>query len=125
MSLKAKTYHFYNEKYLYGRKRYFLVGKLKIKCIGGESMNEKEELVFIEPNDIPRSFKKTGRNWNSLFDKIPKDKVLVFDTETYGSVANIRQQAKNYSESHNNNLKIVQRTNKKTQETKAYVHKVK
>lgn len=127
MFLKAKIYHIYAEKSLYGRKRYFLRDKIRIECIGGDSMKEKEELVFIEPKDVPRLFRGSkGRNWESLFDRIPKGQVLVLDTETYGSAPNIRSQVKIYNETQKDaELNVTQRTDMKTDKVIVYVQRVK
>jgi len=121
--LKAKTYHFYKQKTLYRRNTYFLVNKIRIECIGGDSMSEENELVFLEPEDVPRLMRGAiGRNWNKLFDKIPEGKVLIMDTETYGSAPNIRVQVKNYNgDAKEKVLKVSQRTDKKTEKVTVYV----
>jgi len=123
MFLKAKTYHFYKQKTLYRRNHYFLVDKIRIECIGGDSMSEENELVFLEPEDIPRLMRgATGRNWKKLFDKIPEGKMLLMDTETYGSAANIRGQVKNYNgDAKEKVLKVTQRTDKETEKVTVYV----
>lgn len=120
--LKSKTYAIFEGKHLYNRTRYFLVDKLKITCIGGDSLSEEEELVFIEPKKIPKTFRgKLGRNWNKLFDKIPKNRTLVMSEDIYGSSANIRGQVKSYNEVNDNVLEVTQRTDKETEETTVYV----
>ena len=126
MSLKAKTYYFYKQKTLYGKKRYFLVDKLRIECIGGESMSEEKELVFIKPDEVPRLLRgSAGRDWEELFERIPKGEVAVLD-ETYGSAPNIRLQVKIYNETYKDaELKVTQRTNKKTEKVTVYVQRVK
>lgn len=128
--MKAKTYYFYKEKYLYRKKRYFLIDKLRIECIGGDNMSEEKELVFIKPEDVPKVLRFThgriGRDWNAIFSKIPKGKVLVMDTETYGSAPHIRNKAKEYSErTENIELESTQRTNKDTENVTIYVQRVK
>ena len=124
--MKAKTYHFYKQKTLYGKKRYFLVDKLRIECIGGESMSEEKELVFIKPDEVPRLLRgSAGRDWEELFERIPKGEVAVLD-ETYGSAPNIRSQVKIYNETYKDaELKVTQRTNKKTEKVTVYVQRVK
>lgn len=124
--LKSKTYHFYKEKSLYRGKQYFLVNKLRIECIGGESMTEENKLVFLEPEDIPRLLRGSqGRNWVELFDKIPEGKVLAMNVEDYGSSPNIRTQAKLYNKDKNKKvLKATQRTDKKTEEITVYVQRI-
>lgn len=111
MFLKAKTYHTYAEKHLYSKKRYFLVDKLRIECVGGDSMSEEKELVFIKPKDVPRLLRgSAGRDWDSLFKQIPRGEVLVLN-ESYGSAPNIRAQVKIYNGIHKNEeLKVTQRT---------------
>lgn len=125
--LKAKTYHFYIPKTLYGKKRYFLQDKLRVECVGGENMTEENELVFLKPEDIPRLMRgQSGRNWEELFDKIPKGQVLPMNTKTYGSVPNIRSQVKIYNETHKDKtLEATQRTDKETEEITVYVTRVK
>jgi len=123
MFLKAKTYHFYKQKTLYRRNTYFLVDKIRIECIGGDSMSEENELVFLEPEDIP-NFRRGMKSsiLPKIFDKIPNGKVLAMDTETYGSAPNIRLQAKNYNKSKRKEvLKVSQRTDKKTEKVTVYV----
>jgi len=99
------------------------VDKIRIECIGGDSMSEENELVFLEPEDIPRLMRgATGRNWKKLFDKIPEGKMLPMDTETYGSAANIRGQVKNYNgDAKEKVLKVTQRTDKETEKVTVYV----
>jgi len=88
-------------------------------------MNEEKELVFIKPNEVPRLLRGAiGRDWGSLFDKIPKEKVLVID-ETYGSAPNIRGQVKTYNKTKGDVLKVTQRTDKKTEKVTVYVQRVK
>lgn len=126
MSLKSKSYHFYKQKCLYRNRGYFLVGKLRIECIGGDSMSEEKELVFIEPDEVPRLLRGSkGRNWEALFNRIPKDKVLTMDTENYGSAPNIRMQVKIYNKTHKDALEVTQRTDKETEKVTVYVHRVK
>jgi len=126
--LKAKTYHAYYEKHLYGRMRYFLLYKLRIECIGGENMTEENELVFLEPKDVPRLFRgNQGRKWSELFDKIPKGRVLEMKTgkDYYGSAPNIRVQVKLYNKTAKKEvLKATQRTNQETEEVTVYVERV-
>lgn len=102
--------------------------KIKIECKGGESMTEENELVFLEPKDIPRLLRGgVGRNWKELFDKIPKGKVLLMKTgkDHYGSDANIRGQVKNYNEDAGKEvLKMTQRTNPETEELTVYVQRI-
>lgn len=97
--------------------------KIRIECIGGDSMSEEKELVFLEPEDIPRLMRGTmGRNWNKLFDKIPEGKVLALDIETYGSAPNIRNQVNNYNrDAKEKVLKTTQRTDKETEKVTVYV----
>lgn len=97
--------------------------KIRIECIGGDSMSEENELVFLEPEDIPRLMRGAlGRNWDKLFDKIPENKVLAMDTETYGSAPNIRMKAKQYNEDAKKEvLKMTQRTDKETKKVVVYV----
>lgn len=125
-SLKSKTYYFVKEKHLYGKKRYFLVDKLRVECVGGDSMSEKKELVFINPDEVPKLLRGSGgRKWKELFDKIPKNKVLAMD-ESYGSAPNIRTQVKAYNkEQEDHELKVTQRTNKETDKVTVYVQRVK
>lgn len=124
--LKAKTYYIYREKRLYGKKRYFLVDKIRIECVGGDSMSEEKELVFIEPNDVPRLLRgATSRKWSEIFNKIPKNKVLVMAKEDYGSAPNIRGQVKKYNEINDNALTATQRTDSETEEVTVYVQRVK
>lgn len=101
--------------------------KLRIECLGGENMSEEKELVFIKPEDVPRLLRGSkGRDWIELFNKIPKDEVLVMDTETYGSAPNIRAQVKNYNETQKNTeLNVTQRTDMKTEKVTVYVTRVK
>lgn len=124
--LKAKTYYSYEQKTLYGKKRYFLVDKLRIECVGGESMSEEKELVFIKPDEVPRLLRgSAGRDWEELFERIPKGEVAVLD-DTYGSAPNIRTQVKIYNKTHKDTeLKVTQRTNKKTEKITVYVQRVK
>ena len=100
--------------------------KIRIECIGGDSMSEENELVFLEPEDIPRLMRGAlGRNWDKLFDKIPENKVLAMDTETYGSAPNIRMKAKQYNEDAKKEvLKMTQRTDKETEKVVVYVMRV-
>jgi len=99
------------------------VDKIRIECIGGDNMTEENELVFLEPEDIPRLLRvTTGRDWSGLFDKIPEKKVLFMDTETYGSAPNIRIQVKHYNENAKKKvLKVTQRTDKETEKATVYV----
>lgn len=124
--MKAKTYYSYEQKTLYGKKRYFLVDKLRIECVGGESMSEEKELVFIKPDEVPRLLRgSAGRDWEELFERIPKGEVAVLD-DTYGSAPNIRTQVKIYNKTHKDTeLKVTQRTNKKTEKITVYVQRVK
>lgn len=124
--MKAKTYYSYKQKTLYGKKRYFLVDKLRIECMGGESMSEEKKLVFIKPDEVPRMFRgSAGRNWEELFKQIPKGEVLVMD-ETFGSAPNIRGQVKIYNKTHKDaELEVTQRTDKKTEKVTVYVQRVK
>lgn len=125
--LKAKTYYLYKEKTLYRKKRYFLMDKLRIECIGGDNMGEEKQLVFIKPDEVPRLFRgSAGRDWEKLYDKIPKGEVLVMDVEIYGSAPNIRTQVKIYNKTHKNaELKVTQRTDKETEKVTVYVQRVK
>lgn len=124
--LKAKTYHVYEQKLLYRRNIFILHSKLKIECLGGESMTEENKLVFIEPEDVPRLIRgATGKKWLETFDKIPKGKVLAMTTEDYGSAPNIRGQVKGYNKIKGNVLTATQRTNKETEEVTVYVQRVK
>lgn len=86
-------------------------------------MSEENELVFLEPEDVPRLMRGAiGRNWNKLFDKIPEGKVLAMDTETYGSAPNIRIQVKNYNgDAKEKVLKVTQRTDQETEKVIVYV----
>ena len=123
--MKAKTYYSYEQKTLYGKKRYFLVDKLRIECVGGESMSEEKELVFIKPDEVPRLLRgSAGRDWEELFERIPKGEVAVLD-DIYGSAPNIRTQVKIYNKTHKDTeLKVTQRTNKKTEKITVYVQRV-
>lgn len=106
--------------------RFFIVDKLRVKCVGGDGMNEDKQLVFLEPSDIPRLLRgKSSRNWTELFDKIPKGKVLAMDNETYGSAPNIRAQVKTYNvEKKDKVLTVTQRTNTETEEVLVYVTRI-
>lgn len=124
--IKSKTYHIYKQKRINNTKKYCLQDKIKIECIGGDSMTEEKELVFLNPEDIPRLTKGASkRNWTELFDKIPVGKMLLMDSETYGSPANIRTQVKAYNEEKKATLKVTQRTDKKTETVNVYVINVK
>ena len=124
--LKAKTYHVYERKLLYRRDIFILHSKLRIECLGGDSMTEENELVFIEPEDVPRLLRgATGKKWLETFDKIPKGKVLVMTTEDYGSAPNVRGQVKEYNKTKGDVLTVTQRTNKETEEVTVYVQRVK
>jgi len=101
------------------------VDKLRIECIGGDGMSEEKELVFIKPNEVPRLLRgSVGRDWEELFDKIPKGQVLVMN-ESYGSAPNIRGQVKIYNKTKGDVLKVTQRTDKKTEIVTVYVERVK
>jgi len=102
------------------------VDKLRIECEGGDSMSEEKELVFIKPEDVPRLLRgSAGRNWEELFEQIPKGEVLVMD-ETYGSAPNIRGQVKLYNKDKKAEvLTVTQRTDKKTEKVTVYVERVK
>lgn len=110
--MSSRTYHFFIPKSLYGNIRYIKTESLMIKCIGGENMEKKEDkLVFLDsPKFIPKTKGAVGRDWTELFNKIPEGKVLVLDSETYGSSPNIRKQVKDYNKDNNNALKVTQRT---------------
>lgn len=84
------------EKPLYNKTRYFVVKKLKIKCIGGENMpEEKSKLVFVKTSTIPKMGRgKTGRDWKELFAQIPEGQSLIVPEE-YGTGATIRSAVKN------------------------------
>lgn len=103
------------------------MNKLRIECVGGESMSEEKELVFIKPEDVPRLLRgSVGRDWIKLFDQIPKGEVAVLNTETYGSAPNIRGQVKLYNQDKKDEvLKVTQRTNKETEGITVYVQRVK
>jgi len=126
--LKAKTYHAYYPKRLYKRNTYFLLYKLRIECIGGESMKEESELVFIKPDEVPRLIRGgQGRDWKALFDRIPKGEVLPMNTgkDGYGSAPNIRAQVNLYNKDAKKEvLTSTQRTKKKTGEVTVYVERV-
>lgn len=99
--------------------------KLRIECKGGDSMSEEKELVFVNPKDVPRLLRGSARrDWEELFNKIPKDKVLVMD-ESYGSAPNIRGQVKIYNKTKGDVLEVTQRTDKKTEKVTVYVQRVK
>ena len=126
--LKAKNYSVCYPKTLYGKKRYFLLYKLRIECIGGESMKEENELVFLNPEDVPRLIRGgQGRDWEALFDKIPKGRVLEMKTgkDNYGSAPNIRSQVKFYNKDAKKEvLTSTQRTASETDEVTVYVQRV-
>lgn len=94
--MSSKTYVMVETKPLYGIDRYFIKSKHTIKCLGGENMNEeKSELVFIDNAKVPKALKgKTGRDWNALFEQIPKGKTLIVP-ESYGTGATVRDAVKN------------------------------
>ena len=124
--LKAKTYHFYKRKLLYRRNIFILHSKLRIECLGGESMTEENKLVFIEPEDVPKLLRgATSKKWSEIFDKIPKNKVLAMTKEDYGSAPNIRGQVNKYNEINGDVLTATQRTNAETNEVTVYVQRVK
>lgn len=89
-------------------------------------MTEQEELVFLEPSEIPKSNRGgVGRDWSGLFDQIPKGKVLVMTEDKYGSSANIRAQVSNYNKTAKKKvLNATQRTDAKTEKTTVYVTRV-
>ena len=93
--MSSKTYVMVETKPLYGKSRYFVKERYTIKCIGGENMaEEKEQLVFIDNDDVPKALKgKTGRNWKELFMQIPEGKTLIVP-ESYGTGATIRSAVK-------------------------------
>lgn len=123
--LKAKTYFIYEEKHLYNNKRYFLKDKIKIECIGGDSMNEEKEIVFLNPDEIPQLTRNAGRNWSDLFDQIPNGKVLAMTEKKYGSAPNIRAQVAKYNKvKKNGKLKANGRTDKKTETVTIYVQRL-
>lgn len=120
---KLKHIIFMKENFYIRQRDISLSIKIRIECIGGENMTEKNELVFLEPSEIPRLTKGSfGRDWFTLFDKIPKDKVLEMKKEDFGSPENIRSQVVKYNEAKGKKvLKFTQRTNKETEEKTAYV----
>ena len=110
--MSSKTYVFVEQKHLYHNTRYFIKSKLKIKCVGGESMTkEKSELVFIDSDEIPRAFKgKVGRKWEELFNQIPEGQSLIVPEE-YGTGATIRKAVKDINERlEKETYKTIQRT---------------
>ena len=124
--LKSKTYHIYKQKSLKATNRYVLITKLKVSCVGGESMNEEKELVFLDFGEIPALNRGAiGRKWTELFDRIPKGKVLPMTKEGYGSAPNVRAQVMKYNKAKNAKvLKAYGRTDKETKKTTVYVQRV-
>ena len=111
--MKTTTLRNYRGKFINNKVIYFYIGKVIVKSKGGENMTE-EKLIFIEPEEIPKTKGNIGRKWSELFNKIPINKTLEMDTEIYGSSPNIRTQVKNYNKD-GNNLEVTQRTiNEKT-----------
>jgi len=110
--MSCREYILVEEKTLYGKKRYFVKDRIKIKCIGGENMpNETPKLVFVKTKTIPKALKgKTGRDWKALFDQIPEDESLVVP-ESYGTGATVRSAVKNINEEAKKTLfSVTQRT---------------
>jgi hypothetical protein len=93
-------------------------------------MTEKNELVFIEPSQVPNLFKGAkGRDWNKIFNQIPVGKVLPMTEKDYGSAGNIRAMVKQYNENKENKkngkvLKAMGRTDKETNKVTVYVQRV-
>lgn len=104
----SKTYTFVERK---GLNKFVIIDRFTIRCLGGVNNKMSDELIFLDsPKEIPKSKGKTGRAWEELFDKIPNEKVLVLDEETYGSAPNIRSQVKDYNEKNGEVLTVTQRT---------------
>lgn len=124
--LKAKTYYCYETKTLYGVRRYFLQDKFRIECLGGEDMTEEKKLVFLNPEDVPTLVRGAkGKDWNTLFDQIPKGKVLAMPEGEYGTPGNIRTVVKNYNDTKKAKvLKASGRTDKATGKVTVYVQRV-
>jgi len=91
-------------------------------------MTEENELVFLDPNEVPRLIRGgQGRDWKALFDKIPKGKVLEMKTgkDNYGSAPNIRNQVKFYNKDAKKEvLTSTQRTASETDEVTVYVQRI-
>lgn len=92
--LKSKTYHIIKQKSL---NKFKVINRIRIECIGGESMSEKKELIFLSPSDIPiLNRRRSGRDWGAIFDEIPVGKLLDM-TEGYGSIASVRDAVSKYN----------------------------
>lgn len=121
--MSSKTYVIIKRKFKYSSV-ICNIERLKIKCIGGENMpEEKEQLVFVDINDIPKTLKgKQGRNWKELFESIPKGKGARIP-ESYGTGATIRQAVKKVNTALGKQVfKATQRTEKVNDKDVAVVY---